>query len=260
MGIVGIVLIVTFIIISVGGFVFWIMMLIDCIHRDFDKKTLWIILLVFLGLPATIAYYFIVKKKGESMKEVAAAASAVAATAFVAAEATPPPAPITATPPAPAVSNVTVSTVEEVHNAASEAEIQSTEYKVQNEKASVEKPSPVISENDAHTSISPEISQEAENMIAPPPPVEPMPAPEETPAPLNEAPPITVQEKETPSVPIENTIPETPVIEKPISDIFLTPSPAPSEPMVVQPTEKPLTESHPLFEGVFDSAKPKTEV
>lgn len=250
----------TFIIVSVGAFVFWIMMLIDCIHRDFDKKTLWILLLLFLGLPATIAYYFIVKKKGGSVKEMAASASAVAATTFVAAEeAITPVSPITVTPPAPAASNVTVSTVEEIHGTPPEKTLTENQTSLAGENSPLTSPE----ESDTDTSIPQTMSEEAESMIATPP-VEVFEAIQETPAtPINEALP-TDQEKEPSAVLVENPAPETPFIETPMADIFLTPS-APTETTTVTPNEivektpSQPSEAHPLFEGMFDSVEPKTE-
>ncbi len=43
---------------------FWIMMLIDCLKRDFKKdveKIVWILVLIFLHLLGAIIYYFVVK-------------------------------------------------------------------------------------------------------------------------------------------------------------------------------------------------------
>lgn len=42
---------------------FWLWMLIDAIRREFDSKTLWIILIVFLGFLGAILYFFIVRRK-----------------------------------------------------------------------------------------------------------------------------------------------------------------------------------------------------
>jgi len=212
-----------------------------------DIKT---ILTISIGLIVLIGggiggfMYYRVLKKRKAQKILAATATA-AATTFVAAETIP------TAPPAPAPSNVTISTVEEVHNAAPEKEIQDTTLNEQNEQTSVEKSPTVTSENDVYMTISPEITQEAENMISPP--VEPVqPAPETPATPLNETLPTNKEEEASPVL-VENPIPETPVIEKPISDIFLTPA-TPPEPTVVTPIEKPIElsvqplEAHPLFE------------
>ena len=51
-------------------FVFWILMIIDCVKRDFkgeNDKVVWILVLVFLGFIGAVIYYFVVKindKKG----------------------------------------------------------------------------------------------------------------------------------------------------------------------------------------------------
>ncbi len=65
---------------GIAVLVFWIMMLIDCIQRDEadfpgstgNSKTMWLIILlaswlVSLNWAAAIAYYFMVKKKAQSM-------------------------------------------------------------------------------------------------------------------------------------------------------------------------------------------------
>lgn len=50
-------------IIGLALFVFWLWMLIDCARRDFDKKTMWLVILLLLGGIGAIAYFFAVKKK-----------------------------------------------------------------------------------------------------------------------------------------------------------------------------------------------------
>lgn len=52
--------------IAVGIFLslFWVLMLIDCLKRDFKKdieKIAWILVLIFLHLLGAIIYYFVVK-------------------------------------------------------------------------------------------------------------------------------------------------------------------------------------------------------
>ena len=44
-------------------FILWLLMLIDCIKRDFSQKTLWIVLLIVLGWIGAVIYYFAVKRK-----------------------------------------------------------------------------------------------------------------------------------------------------------------------------------------------------
>lgn len=50
---------------SILLFVFWLLMLIDCVKRDFEQKTLWIVLIVLLGWIGATAYYFAIKRKGK---------------------------------------------------------------------------------------------------------------------------------------------------------------------------------------------------
>ena len=45
-------------------FVFWILMIIDCVKREFkgeNDKVVWILVLVFLGFIGAVIYYFVVK-------------------------------------------------------------------------------------------------------------------------------------------------------------------------------------------------------
>lgn len=60
--------------VGLGLFIFWILMLIDCIRRDFDQKTLWLVLLIVslfvAGLYWIVAliYYFVVKRRNLGRK------------------------------------------------------------------------------------------------------------------------------------------------------------------------------------------------
>jgi len=54
---------VGFYLIALLFFVFWVWMLVDCAKRNFDQKTLWIVLLLVLGWVGAIAYFFAVKRK-----------------------------------------------------------------------------------------------------------------------------------------------------------------------------------------------------
>mgnify|MGYP001575023158 CR=1 FL=1 len=47
---------------------FWLWMFIDCLRRDFKDKTLWVILLIFVGPLAALLYFFIVKRAGKAVK------------------------------------------------------------------------------------------------------------------------------------------------------------------------------------------------
>lgn len=49
-------------------FIFWLWMLIDCIKRDFEDRTLWIVLIIFLNIIAAVLYYFLIKRKNITKK------------------------------------------------------------------------------------------------------------------------------------------------------------------------------------------------
>lgn len=57
---------------ALASFVFWIIMLIDAIKRDYDKsddKIIWILVIVFIGIIGAIIYYFVVKRKDKTTKK-----------------------------------------------------------------------------------------------------------------------------------------------------------------------------------------------
>ncbi len=60
-------LVITFVsLISIGGTILWIFMLIDCARREFknsNDKLLWILIIVLAGFIGAVVYYFAVKKK-----------------------------------------------------------------------------------------------------------------------------------------------------------------------------------------------------
>lgn len=49
--------------VSLLGFIFWVWMLIHAIAKPVDNKAVWIIAMIILGLPVSIIYYFVVKRK-----------------------------------------------------------------------------------------------------------------------------------------------------------------------------------------------------
>lgn len=52
--------------ISIFSFVFWILMIVDCVKRKFkedSEKIIWILVIVFAGIVGALIYYFIVKRK-----------------------------------------------------------------------------------------------------------------------------------------------------------------------------------------------------
>ena len=72
LGFFGIILLVlVFIAIFAFLFVFWILMIIDCVKRDFkgdNDKVAWILVLVFLGFLGAAIYYFVVKANGKAKR------------------------------------------------------------------------------------------------------------------------------------------------------------------------------------------------
>ena len=64
-------IIILIIAIAIAAFVFWILMLIDCIKRDFrdsNEKVIWVLLMIFLQVLAAILYYFMIKAKDKKRK------------------------------------------------------------------------------------------------------------------------------------------------------------------------------------------------
>ncbi len=56
---------------SVGLFVFWIWMLVDCVKRNFEKddeKIIWILVIVLTQVIGAIIYYFVVKRKDKNKR------------------------------------------------------------------------------------------------------------------------------------------------------------------------------------------------
>ncbi len=55
-------------------FIFWIIMLVDCVKRQFPERGMWLAILIisiFIGLSwlAAIIYYFVVKRKNPGSKQ-----------------------------------------------------------------------------------------------------------------------------------------------------------------------------------------------
>ena len=68
MGIFGIIIVIISCLVGLFFLVFWIMMLVDCVKRDFPNRGVWLAVLIitfFVGWSwlACILYYFMVKKK-----------------------------------------------------------------------------------------------------------------------------------------------------------------------------------------------------
>jgi len=59
---------------GLGGLVFDIFMIIDCLNREFEDKTVWLVVLIvggLMGIPLLVAivYYFVVKKKLDAIED-----------------------------------------------------------------------------------------------------------------------------------------------------------------------------------------------
>jgi phosphotransferase system glucose/maltose/N-acetylglucosamine-specific IIC component len=62
----GILFVLIMVILGVLVFVFWILMLIDCINRKFKEnldKVVWVLVIIFTGIIGALIYYFIIKVK-----------------------------------------------------------------------------------------------------------------------------------------------------------------------------------------------------
>lgn len=54
------------VVISILAFIFWVLMIVDCVKRNFkesNEKIVWIIVLIFAGVLGALIYYFVVKRK-----------------------------------------------------------------------------------------------------------------------------------------------------------------------------------------------------
>ena len=52
--------------VNIGGMILWIIMLIDCVKREFSNendKLIWTLVIVFAGWIGALIYYFVVKKE-----------------------------------------------------------------------------------------------------------------------------------------------------------------------------------------------------
>ena len=65
-GILGLFFMLTFVVISIIAFVFWILMLVDCVKKKFKEDTekiIWVLVIIFTGIIGALIYYFVVKNK-----------------------------------------------------------------------------------------------------------------------------------------------------------------------------------------------------
>ena len=59
--------IVPFLIIGIGSFIFWLWSLIDCIRREFDgnnDKLIWVLVIVLTGVLGSLIYVFAGRPRG----------------------------------------------------------------------------------------------------------------------------------------------------------------------------------------------------
>ncbi len=55
----------------IWAFVFWILMIVDCVKRKFKgdtEKVVWILVLIFTYIIGALIYYFVVKDKDKKRK------------------------------------------------------------------------------------------------------------------------------------------------------------------------------------------------
>lgn len=67
-------MVVLFIAIFFLPLIFWILMLVDCAKRKFDKdndRVLWIVVIAVFGIVGAIVYYFAIKIKDNKKKKKA---------------------------------------------------------------------------------------------------------------------------------------------------------------------------------------------
>lgn len=72
LGIGVILLILAVIVLAVGAFIFWIVMIVDCAKRKFTgdtEKVVWILILIFLGIIGALIYYFVVKQPSKKARK-----------------------------------------------------------------------------------------------------------------------------------------------------------------------------------------------
>jgi hypothetical protein len=62
----GIIFVLIMVILGILIFVFWVLMLVDCVTRKFkedSEKIVWVLVIIFTGIIGASIYYFIVKAK-----------------------------------------------------------------------------------------------------------------------------------------------------------------------------------------------------
>jgi hypothetical protein len=70
--ILGLVFMLIIFILAILAFVFWILMLVDCVERKFKEeieKVVWVLVIIFTGIIGALIYYFIIKVKDKKKKK-----------------------------------------------------------------------------------------------------------------------------------------------------------------------------------------------
>ena len=70
--ILSVIIVLAFLAFGVLGFIFWLLMLIDCAKRNFgenqeSEKIVWILIVIFTNWLGAILYYFIIKRPSKIM-------------------------------------------------------------------------------------------------------------------------------------------------------------------------------------------------
>ncbi len=233
-------------------------MLIDCVRRNFEKKTLWLLLLIFLGTPASIAYYFIVKGKDKQKTSPAITATTAANIVSPSSE---PSAPMTITTVEeikteiipPINSNVSISTVED---------IQKKEALISEQETTITPVTPEPPANIAETPMNPSTAS--------------IPQVIEDTQPIASDSPTITEETVSPTTPeshelspVSTEIPENPVLDIPDTPIVTTQETSqnvPTEeivPISEQQIEAPkelMIEAPIAAQEAIDASQKKTEI
>lgn len=65
----GAVFMLIFLAVAIFCFIFWILMLVDCVKRKFKgdtEKVVWVLVIIFTGIIGALIYYFVVKVKDKN--------------------------------------------------------------------------------------------------------------------------------------------------------------------------------------------------
>ena len=59
----GVMVLLTLVFIGISCAVFWVLMLVDCITRDFEGKLIWVVIILLGGFVGSLIYYFMIKSR-----------------------------------------------------------------------------------------------------------------------------------------------------------------------------------------------------